>query len=87
MKTLVLFERRLDRFTELNGTIFLELKGDYRHLAGVNIIDAGSLSDELFELIYEESCKPVPLKRLKIKPLERPTKDWDFFIRCYWVEG
>ena len=59
---------------------FFELEGDYHHLDGIWINSGASLKleDELFGIVYNAATDEV-----KVKLLDKPTKDWDFFIDRY----
>ena len=74
MKTLVLYELQDDLF-------FFELNGDYSYLNGVYVgsSEGDKLEDELYNLVWSEFSENA---KMLVKRLEKPTKDWDIFIRC-----
>lgn len=67
---------------------FFELEGNYSHLNGVFINgDHSELWDELTQILntpYEwgHDCEPFPQE---IKILKEPTKDWDHFVVCGFI--
>lgn len=78
MKTLVLYDPCGD------GTkpFFFELEGDQRRFADfyINADDDEDLAEELTNILFDAESG-----LLKVKKLNEPTKDWDFFITVGFV--
>lgn len=73
-------------FIDYTGdTFFFEKEGDYSYLSDtyINAGDDLKKEDEFGEILWGKDYG-IMLKELEfiIDKLEKPTKDWDFFIMC-----
>lgn len=78
MKTLFLFIQS----SCIEDTFFFELDGDYSHLYStyINECDNKDNIDELSSLVYDEKGK------IKVHKLQFPTKDYNFFVKCGFLD-